>query len=98
VNAYVNHLYSQYPLSPRHQHPDRRSDLPENYLRLGMSVCSMMTWGRYPLAFNIPMRGPRCLTVVDRLLKNFYRHPGTALYLKMVTGYDSYMHQSYEKL
>jgi hypothetical protein len=58
----------------------------------------MMTWGRYPLAFNIPMRGPRCLTVVDRLLKNFYRHPGTALYLKMVTGYDSYMHQSYEKL
>ena len=63
VDAYVNHLYSQ-----------------------------------YPLAFNIPMRGQRCLTVVDRLLKNFYRHPGTALYLKMVTGFDSYMHQSYEKL
>jgi|TARA_B110000091_G_C13652198_1_gene405901 hypothetical protein len=26
------------------------------------------------------------------LIKNFYRHPGTALYEKMETGYDSYMH------
>jgi len=57
-------------------------------------------FSQYPLAFKNPFfgRGEMCLKVTDRLLKNFYRHPGTALYLKMVSGYDSYMHQSYEKL
>ena len=30
-------------------------------------------------------------------VSDFYRHPGTALYLKMVTGYDSYMHEVYQK-
>lgn len=48
----------------------------------------------YPV-MNAPYFGPRCRTVVGQLIKNFYRHPGTALYLKMVTGYDSYMHQSW---
>ena len=31
----------------------------------------------------------------DRLLKNFYRHPGTDLYQRMVVGHDSYMHLCY---
>ena len=42
-----------------------------------------------------PYFGPRCHKVGERLIANFYRHPGTALYLKMVTGYDSYMHQAW---
>lgn len=42
-------------------------------------------FGQYPLAFKMPIRGAPCLHVVDRLLKNFYRHPGTALYYKMVS-------------
>ena len=46
-------------------------------------------YSQYPMAFKMPVRGPMCEKVVDRLLLNFYRHPGTALYLKMVTGYDS---------
>lgn len=46
-------------------------------------------YSQYPLAFKMPVRGPMCEKVIDRLLLNFYRHPGTALYLKMVTGYDS---------
>lgn len=44
---------------------------------------------------NAPYFGPRCHKVGERLIANFYRHPGTALYLKMVTGYDSYMHQAW---
>jgi len=54
-------------------------------------------YSQYPMAFKMPVRGPMCEKVVDRLLLNFYRHPGTALYLKMVTGYDSYMHEVYQK-
>ena len=54
-------------------------------------------YAQYPLAFKMPVRGAMCEKVVDRLLLNFYRHPGTALYLKMVTGYDSYMHEVYQK-
>jgi SAM-dependent methyltransferase len=54
-------------------------------------------YGQYPMAFKMPVRGAMCEKVVDRLLLNFYRHPGTALYLKMVTGYDSYMHEVYQK-
>lgn len=42
--------------------------------------------------FKVPFFGPRCDHVSNMLVKNFYRHPGTALYEKMVTGYDSYMH------
>jgi len=43
-----------------------------------------------------PYFGDRCHKVGERLIANFYRHPGTALYLKMVTGYDSYMHQAWK--
>jgi len=48
----------------------------------------------YPV-FKLPYFGPRCEKVTNRLIANFYRHPGTALYLKMVTGFDSYMHQTW---
>ena len=48
----------------------------------------------YPV-MKLPYFGPRCHKVGERLIANFYRHPGTALYLKMVTGYDSYMHQAW---
>ena len=47
---------------------------------------------------KLPYFGPRCYHVTERLIANFYRHPGTALYLKMVTGYDSYMHQAWRKM
>ena len=46
---------------------------------------------------RIPFFGTRCAKVSDMLIKNFYRHPGTTLYQKMVTGYDSYMHLCYQK-
>jgi len=35
---------------------------------------------------------PKCKHTIDRLIANFYRHPGTDLYYKMATGTDSYMH------
>jgi len=63
--------------------------------RVNAYVDSML--GQYPLAFKMPFKGAECRHVVDRLIKSFYRHPGTALYLKMVSGYDSYMHQAYVK-
>jgi SAM-dependent methyltransferase len=54
--------------------------------------------GGYPV-FKTPFGiGDDCALVTDRLIKNFYRHPGTALYLKMVTGFDSYMHEAYQKI
>jgi len=49
----------------------------------------------YPI-MKAPYFGPRCHKVGERLIANFYRHPGTALYLKMVTGFDSYMHQAWK--
>jgi len=52
---------------------------------------------QYPFFKYAGERGKTCKHVVDRLIKNFYRHPGTALYLKMVTGFDSYMHEAYQK-
>ena len=52
--------------------------------------------GQYPV-MKVPYFGDRCAKVTERLIANFYRHPGTALYLKMVTGYDSYMHQAWRK-
>ena len=36
-------------------------------------------YSQYPAAFQMPVRGEMCRKVVDRLLLNFYRHPGTAL-------------------
>lgn len=52
--------------------------------------------GQFPV-MKFPFLGPRCHFVSDMLIKNFYRHPGTALYEKMETGYDSYMHLCYVK-
>ena len=46
---------------------------------------------------RVPYFGPRCYHVTERLIANFYRHPGTALYLKMVTGYDSDLRQAWRK-
>jgi len=43
------------------------------------------------LVFNAPLVGAPCRHAVDRLVKNFYRHPGTDLYQRMVVGADSYM-------
>eukprot|EP00929_Paragymnodinium_shiwhaense_P091376 TRINITY_DN5134_c0_g1_i4.p1 TRINITY_DN5134_c0_g1~~TRINITY_DN5134_c0_g1_i4.p1 ORF type:complete len:406 (+),score=120.11 TRINITY_DN5134_c0_g1_i4:89-1306(+) len=50
--------------------------------------------GRYH-AMHLPYFGERCAKVANRLIANFYRHPGTAMYLKMTTGTDSYMHQAW---
>jgi len=47
-------------------------------------------------AIQMPWFGSRCGTVVDLLIKNFYRHPGTQLYNKMVSGYDSYMQYCFQ--
>merc|ERR1739844_152534 len=41
---------------------------------------------------SVPYFGDRCSKVVKKLVKNFYRHPGTALFKKMETGAHSYMH------
>merc|ERR1740121_943058 len=41
---------------------------------------------------NVPVIGKRCAHVTDRLVKNFYRHPGTKLFKQMETGAHSYMH------
>jgi len=48
-------------------------------------------WGSH-----VPYFGPRCGNVGAQLIKNFYRHPGTHMYQKMVTGYDSYMQLCFE--
>lgn len=44
----------------------------------------------YPV-FSTPLVGAPCRHTVDRMVKNFYRHPGTDLYERMVVGADSYM-------
>jgi len=41
---------------------------------------------------SIPAVGKHCGQVMDRLIKNFYRHPGTKLFKQMETGAHSYMH------
>eukprot|EP00519_Triparma_laevis_P005490 CAMPEP_0182499778 /NCGR_PEP_ID=MMETSP1321-20130603/7945_1 /TAXON_ID=91990 /ORGANISM="Bolidomonas sp., Strain RCC1657" /LENGTH=392 /DNA_ID=CAMNT_0024704021 /DNA_START=14 /DNA_END=1192 /DNA_ORIENTATION=+ len=64
----------------------------EDYERV--EACMDQLLDPYPV-MKVPYFGPRCHKVGERLIANFYRHPGTALYLKMVTGYDSYMHQAW---
>jgi len=44
----------------------------------------------YPV-FKTPVVGAPCRHSLDRMIKNFYRHPGTDLYQRMVVGADSYM-------
>jgi SAM-dependent methyltransferase len=46
---------------------------------------------------KVPFFGDRCSAVSNLLVKNFYRHPGTAMYIKMQTGFDSYMHLCFSK-
>jgi ubiquinone/menaquinone biosynthesis C-methylase UbiE len=57
--------------------------------RVDMYVKHLLTWFK---GTSLPYFGSRCLHVLDRLVKNFYRHPGTALFKRMETGADSYMH------
>ena len=64
----------------------------EDYDRVEAFMAELI--GMYPV-MKLPYFGERCARVTNRLIANFYRHPGTALYLKMVTGYDSYMHQTW---
>jgi len=65
----------------------------EDYDRVELALAELL--GQYPV-MNVPYFGPRCELVSNRLIANFYRHPGTALYIKMVTGFDSYMHQAWQ--
>jgi len=44
----------------------------------------------YPI-FKLPVVGAPCRHTIDRMIKNFYRHPGTDLYQRMTNGADSYM-------
>lgn len=62
----------------------------EDKKRVDMYVDYLL--GNFPVMKYVPHFGPQCHHVCDMLIKNFYRHPGTALYEKMETGYDSYMH------
>ena len=64
----------------------------EDYDRVEAFMAELI--GMYPV-MKLPYFGERCARVTNRLIVDFYRHPGTALYLKMVTGYDSYMHQTW---
>jgi ubiquinone/menaquinone biosynthesis C-methylase UbiE len=41
--------------------------------------------------FKLPIVGAPCRHTLDIMIKNFYRHPGTDLYQRMVVGADSYM-------
>lgn len=45
---------------------------------------------------HLPYFGQQCGSVGALLIKNFYRHPGTHMYQKMVLGYDSYMQLCFE--
>jgi len=48
------------------------------------------------MAFKIPYFGASCSEVIIKLIRNFYRDPSTAMYDKMVQGYDSYMHYVFQ--
>jgi ubiquinone/menaquinone biosynthesis C-methylase UbiE len=56
------------------------------------AFCNNM-FDRFPITHVMP----QCRHVLDRMVKNFYRHPGTNLFKTMVTGYDSYVHMSASK-
>jgi len=63
--------------------------------RVDMAIAELL--GQYPV-MKLPYFGDRCFNVGERLIANFYRHPATAMYLKMTTGFDSYMHQAYKNV
>jgi len=64
----------------------------EDAARVDLAIAQLISpyW-----ALQAPYFGERCAAVSERLIGNFYRHPGTAMYLKMVSGLDSYMHQAW---
>jgi len=66
----------------------------EDAKRVDMFVQSVLD--HFPVQ-SVPYFGPKCGVVTSLLIKNFYRHPGTQLYEKMVVGYDSYMHLCFQK-
>ena len=39
-----------------------------------------------------------CSQTMEMLIKNFYRHPCTALYNTMVSGFDSYYRFAFKKV
>lgn len=62
--------------------------------RVDMYVDSLIN--QFPV-MQVPYFGNRCAKVTDRLIKNFYRHPGTKLFKQMETGAHSYMHLCHRK-
>eukprot|EP00929_Paragymnodinium_shiwhaense_P068764 TRINITY_DN3464_c0_g1_i11.p1 TRINITY_DN3464_c0_g1~~TRINITY_DN3464_c0_g1_i11.p1 ORF type:complete len:433 (+),score=104.39 TRINITY_DN3464_c0_g1_i11:92-1300(+) len=65
----------------------------EDFARVELAIEQLIT--PYHV-MKLPYFGERCHKVSERLIANFYRHPGTAMYLKMTTGTDSYMHQAWK--
>ena len=66
----------------------------------GMALLPTDDEGMVQMALRNPQCALQVLNLADNrlqskagelLVKNFYRHPGTALYLTMVSGFDSYM-------
>ena len=55
------------------------------------------SWGDACWVTSIFGRKSTCGKTLEMLVKNFYRHPGTALYNTMVTGHDSYCRHAYKK-
>ena len=87
VNAYVDSMLGQYPLA--FKMPFKGAECRSDATPTARS-CTLCTIGENPRAHDCELRRSwRCRHVVDRLIKSFYRHPGTALYLKMVSGYVS---------
>ena len=48
-------------------------------------------------AFKVPVIGPRRAKEAGQAMRNFFRHPGTRLYEKMVDGTDSYKVVCFQK-
>lgn len=65
----------------------------QDYDRVELYVRQLLDM--YPV-FNLPIVGAPCRGVVNDLVKNFYRHPGTHLYNTMVDGTDSYMNMCHK--
>ena len=49
------------------------------------------------VAFRVQDEQAACPRAAELLIKNFYRHPGTALFNTMVSGHDSYCRHVYQK-
>jgi len=60
--------------------------------RVDMYMQHLRNW--FPV-MAVPYVGDKCFFTVNKLMTNFYRHPGTALFKRMQTGAHSYMHLCY---